>query len=761
MLKLELNLNLDEIGLATDSEILKGEWSEEYFNKVKNTKAAEYLYHYMSASLATEFPYIPGSDKEAQGAVKIKRKRGENQVAKDLTYIGHKKFQDMLKSTDISEKEKAMDYFSLDESWNLCVAKYYSESENGVQTLYDVVEVKIPYRDMVSQYSVPFVFMMNLQLATHNANYVDAVADLIVQGSEIEFTIFDSITTDETVYTYKATKHTRTLKDDEDDEDDDDDDDDTPEYEESTSQVEEEKRTKTEIDTIKANVTKAKTWILEQETEYVLQLTKEYPYGESGTTTTSSESAPEGEGTWYDPIEETWYEEIIKAEWVKSGDTKTNFNPSEFLGLWKNDTGKYVKGAQYNPNGKVVSYYLAGGELEDKPVMNILSAEEQFYSYFEENVSTQTHAELMKYVVNYYKGKIIDISSLKSIFEPEEFVEGSYEGDFDVHDETIFITDLETLKKAFTGGYSGHQRLVEYAQAFLDMQDKYKVNALFAASVSITETSGGRTGHAVDGKNNWFNIRQGNGWKQYSTPKESIMGFGWQIAEGGYYYKKGNYTVGTIGAIYCPNTPEYPTQADKWIENTKAQISRFYQAAGIDPTPYMNGGGAGGVSGAGGDGYRQKYTTGSGKEYVEYLQYSGPWKYNPYMGGNMKNSGCSVTSVAVILSGFKIDRNPEDVRRIGPGGISITGVLNSFGLKTQVINKPSTTQVLNHLSSGNPVIINAGNGYWSRSTGHYFPVLEAQGNQVYVANVGSSSKTGWYDINKVLQDNKKVIFISK
>lgn len=737
---------------------------------LKNSQAAQYLYRFMTASLTTEFPYIEGSDEEAQGIVKIKRKKSETEEAKDLTYIGYEKFQNTLKNGNRTQKEQLLNNFSIDESWNLCIVKYYKETVNGNETQYDVIEVKIPYRTMISQYSVPFVFLMNLQIATGNANYVDAVADLITQKSEIEFTIFDSVTTDTQTYTYNATKHikistenisnTAAVS--------------GSEYQITTREINEETVTVKEMDTIKANVTKAKTWILDQVTEYVVETQKEYPLGEEGETKSYSDgSEPSGEGTWLDPVTEHWDEEIVKQEWIKSADTKTNFTPSEFLGLWKNATGTYELGAPYDANGKVVSYNLAGGNLKDRPIMNILSAEEQFYGLFEDNAKTQTHAELMRYLIHLYKtGEELDISGLKSLFEPDEFVEGSYLGDFDVHDESLFITDLETLKQAFQGGYSGHEKLVQHAQAFLDIQERYKVNALFAASVSITETSAGRAGHAIDGNNNWFNVRQGNGWRKYDSPEDSIMGFGWQIAEGGFYYTEGNYTVGSIGQVYCPNTPEYPTQADDWVVNTKAQIVRFYAAVGRDANSYMTGGGygAGGVTGAAGEGYRGKYTTGSGKTYVEYLQYAGPWWSNYYMGGNMKNSGCSVTSTAVILSGFGIDKNPEDVRRINPGGISITGVLNSFGLKTFVsyYNTSNGTEisehanrVLEHLKSGNPVIINAGNGYWSNGSGHYFAVLEANGNQVYVSNVGSSKKTGWMHINKVLEDNKKVIFVSK
>lgn len=676
----------------------------------------------------------------------------DNEEAEDLTYMWYEDFKKLLESDDNQVKESALKYFSLDEAWNLCIAKYYKEVENEEIKAYDVIEVKIPYRTMVSQYSVPFVFLMNLLLGTNNANYVDKVADLIAEESEIEFTIFDTIATDETTYTYTATQHNKSY------------DEETDTSETTSYSIKQVTVTTIEVDTIKANVTKAKTWILDQETKYALQATKEKPLGENGINKPSpNESEPEKQGSWRTGINEHWYEEIITGEWIKEGDTKTTFTPSRFLGLWKNDTGVYTKGASYNPEGIVVEYFLAGDNLLDKPVMNVLTNEEGFYSYFEENVSTQIHAELMRYLIHYYKtGEELDLSDLESIFEPDEFVESSYAGDFDVHDESLFIKDLETLKKALQGGYSQSGKLVENAEAFLDMQNTYKVNALFAASVSITETGGGRTGHAVDGLNNWFNVRSGNGWRPYGSAEESIMGFGWQIAQGSYYYAQGNYTVATIGVIYCPNTIDHPNQADKWIENTKAQIVRFYNAAGLDGDSYIKGKGpgAGGISGAGGEGYRGKYKVGD-KEYIEYLQYAGPWKYNSYMGGNMKNSGCSVTSVAVILSGFGVDKNPEDVRRINPSGISITGVLNSFGLKTNVIRKPTQSQLLDHLKTGNPVIINAGTGYWSKGSGHYFPVLAADGNKVYVSNVGSSSKTGWMDVSKVLEDNKKVIFIKK
>lgn len=774
ILEEDIGIDVNDLKLA-EVNAQTGEINEE--------KASEYLYDFFTSSMASELPYIEGSDKEARGIIKIMRKDSNTDgEARQLEYIGYEKFSEMLKSTDNSVKEKAKNYFSIDESWNICVTKSYKETKNNVIQEFEIMEVKIPYRTMVSQYTMPFEFLIALQSVTQNVEYVQAVADLATKNAEIELTIFDSITTTTTTETYKHSTMSKWVEEIENDfgevissE---------PKRSGPNEQPDQVTVTVTQEESIKANITKARTWALNQETPYTEERAPmEYPLGEGGNTIEiPDEPEPEGDtGSWKVDQSMNTVVAIDASEWKKTSDTTTIINADRFLGLWKNSTGKYEeyynsdnsvnKNAKYNPDGEVVKYKLMGTGQDDRPVMNILSSEAWIKELLQNNMRTQTHAELMDYFIYLYKkGEPLedvtvefDIDGLISVFEPEEFVEGSYEGDFNVHDESLFITDIETLIAAFSGGYSGNSKLIANAQAFLDMQNEYKVNALFAAAVSITETSAGRAGHAIDGHHNWFNITGDDKWKHYSSDAEGIKAFGDLIANGSYYYTQGKYTVGAIGHTYCPNTPEYPKQGDLWVQDTKAQIVRFYAAAGIDANAYMSGSGngAGGMTGAAGEGYRGEYTTGSGKTFVEYLQYTGPWWSNYYMGGTMKNSGCSVTSVAVILSGYGIDRNPEDIRRINPDGISIVGVLRSFGLTCREDQNATAEEILQHLNTGNPVIINAGNGYWSNGSGHYFAVLEANGDQVYVSNVGSSTKTGWMDVNKVLLQNKKVIFISR
>lgn len=328
----------------------------------------------------------------------------------ELKYKGYKEFTEMINSDDRKVKEDTLLYFSLDESWNLCITKWSKESKDGEETSYEISEEKIPYRNMVSGYTVPYAFLMDLQLISLNADYVEAVANLMTDQSYIDLTIFDTVTTSETTYTYEATEYTK-------------------EEHETTIQETEgntivDKQvtyyittseqigpnvtvTKTETDTVRANITRAKTWIIDQTVKYNVQQNKEYPFGAKPgkVEEDTSQKEPSGEGTWRNPIKETWYEEIINNEWVK-GTTQTKFMPNEFLGLWKNETGKYVKGAPYVTtynNGKQVEYNVLGGNRTEAPIKNIQISKDQLYDLLEANQSTQIHSEIMKEIINFYE----------------------------------------------------------------------------------------------------------------------------------------------------------------------------------------------------------------------------------------------------------------------------------------------------------------------------------------------------------------------
>lgn len=149
------------------------------------------------------------------------------------------------------------------------------------------------------------------------------------------------------------------------------------------------------------------------------------------------------------------------------------------------------------------------------------------------------------------------------------------------------ITDIETLQEAFSG-YPTNSKLIENAQAFLDMQETYKVNAIFCAAVAIQETTAGTNGtYALDG-HNWFNYMPISGidqldgylgtqssWCKWDTDVHGIMGFGYYISQhSSLYFSQGEYTVSAIGSHYC-------VPPDDWITGVQGYMTDLYEAAGI------------------------------------------------------------------------------------------------------------------------------------------------------------------------------------
>ena len=133
--------------------------------------------------------------------------------------------------------------------------------------------------------------------------------------------------------------------------------------------------------------------------------------------------------------------------------------------------------------------------------------------------------------------------------------------DYDVSDETNFVTDIEDFKKMF----SKYKNITANAQAFLDMQEKYQVNAVFAACVTIAESSGGTAWAAIAPSTyNWFSIKgsyRGQSyisptnnkgpWRKYPSFAAAVDDFGDLIANAPYYYKRGKKFVSEIGPVYC------------------------------------------------------------------------------------------------------------------------------------------------------------------------------------------------------------------
>lgn len=166
-----------------------------------------------------------------------------------------------------------------------------------------------------------------------------------------------------------------------------------------------------------------------------------------------------------------------------------------------------------------------------------------------------------------------------------------------------------------------------------------------------------------------------------------------------------------------------------------------------------------------GDGYNSLTKVGN-KNYKNYKQYEGSYKNQKYFGGEISDSGCGPTSVAIVASGLGIDKTPGDIASIIKekyGDISSSNTLKEaltdIGITAEAKpnNSTDTTvkDIKNNLESGKPVIIsviNPGDNKYS-SDNHFMAILDIKGNTITISNPGRNDNGGTVtdDINNFVK----------
>lgn len=178
------------------------------------------------------------------------------------------------------------------------------------------------------------------------------------------------------------------------------------------------------------------------------------------------------------------------------------------------------------------------------------------------------------------------------------------------------------------------------------------------------------------------------------------------------------------------------------------------------------------------DGYFTTFTTGNNhkKTYKEYKQNgNASWSENEYWNTTMSESGCGITAMSIILSGYQKNITPEDLRKKYapilnyeklPQELSSTYHIKNSGFyydTTHLSNKA----IEDHLLTNRPIIICVWNkpteNRWTTAS-HYMVLLAADGQgMVYVSNPNGlendSKGSGWYDINEITPYIAKAIYI--
>ena len=178
------------------------------------------------------------------------------------------------------------------------------------------------------------------------------------------------------------------------------------------------------------------------------------------------------------------------------------------------------------------------------------------------------------------------------------------------------------------------------------------------------------------------------------------------------------------------------------------------------------------------DGYFTTFTTNgeNTKTYNEYKQNgNSSWSQKTYWDDTMENSGCGITSISIILSGYNKNYTPEDLRKkyqpvLKSDKIS-SELYKNFGIENSDFfydsKHLSNNYIKEHLKSNRPILIcvwtNPKKNRWTTSS-HYMVLLAVDDkDKVYVSNPNGLENTakssGWYDINEITPYIAKALFI--
>lgn len=402
---------------------------------------------------------------------------------------------------------------------------------------------------------------------------------------------------------------------------------------------------------------------------------------------------------------------------------------------------------------------------------NISGAETWLFAIIESNSDTVNMLELTKYMFYCATGINWGVTSFDfSIYAQTEFPDSIQGSGIIVHtgkSDPKMVLTKDQIEQIIKNKYKGkvQQNLLGSLDAFMDIQNNYNVNAVFAIAVVMQESTAGTNWGLIDSSTyNWASItgkkgggyvdKNGTSWNKYSSFSAATHDFGDLIANGKYYFKAGNYTVGSIGQHYCQ-------PPDNWIEKVSSIMKSLYDSIDIQiggeitPNP-----------GADSDGYTGTYTNSSGRTFYEYKQYLGSWKSKSYAKGTMKSKGCYPTAVAILASSYDSHITPETVRQTqGSNGLaSATGFFGSHGISSQdTKSNISKNDISSALAQGKTAmvhVVKAKGSSLPSGDEHWIALLDVKGEQVYVSNPGNTKKTGWLDFSVVMKGLDRVIYVN-
>ena len=614
-----LGFDMDDLWLLGDIEKEDTD-NEETLKKKQEEAAKKYIRKFLEAQLVTETPhYEPviasgnAYNQKTYGQVYIYRANdqeyiNENSKATPMSWMSYSTMQEEAAKNNEKGLNAIKNHYSIDDEGKLVIAQWTKIETTGKADEVIISLKHIDYKSAISQYTTPMNFFIYLTMVSQNPEFVSAVTDM-VKNSRIELTIMDTKTVNVEEEKYSFTRNTKTTHE-------------TKRqgvvintYTTSRSRGVEQTTTTTTTTVVPTpKITYAKTWFSEQRITYKIANQDPYhnyeKYTENEDSSLADDAEPgdpqaNGSTSWNTnkcreittDVTGTTYKEETRGNVIdKTGEkgsngvtqdsyknerrqVKNNFTVDDkttFLGLL-DDYFKIPNSNRYEAAGKT----------------NMVGGAEWLFGLMEKDGRLQNLEQVMRYVMYKYTGKEYGVKELDlSIFNIRDFSDLTSVGLKVKVGETGAPEALtkqqieEIISKRFSG--EAYNNLMSAIDAFMEIQNRYHVNAVFAIAVAQKESSCGVNWAAIDpSTHNWYSIRgdyNGNsidGWRKYPSFKEAVNDFGKLIGTSSYYFGGGNITIGNIGKSYCP-------PGDEWSRGVSQFVKELYESLGI--TIYAVGG---------------------------------------------------------------------------------------------------------------------------------------------------------------------------
>lgn len=614
-----LGFDMDDLWLLGDIEKEDTD-NEETLKKKQEEAAKKYIRKFLEAQLVTETPhYEPviasgnAYNQKTYGQVYIYRANdqeyiNENSKATPMSWMSYSTMQEEAAKNNEKGLNAIKNHYSIDDEGKLVIAQWTKIETTGKADEVIISLKHIDYKSAISQYTTPMNFFIYLTMVSQNPEFVSAVTDM-VKNSRIELTIMDTKTVNVEEEKYSFTRNTKTTHE-------------TKRqgvvintYTTSRSREVEQTTTTTTTTVVPTpKITYAKTWFSEQRITYKIANQDPYhnyeKYTENEDSSLADDAEPgdpqaNGSTSWNTnkcreittDVTGTTYKEETRGNVIdKTGEkgsngvtqdsyknerrqVKNNFTVDDkttFLGLL-DDYFKIPNSNRYEAAGKT----------------NMVGGAEWLFGLMEKDGRLQNLEQVMRYVMYKYTGKEYGVKELDlSIFNIRDFSDLTSVGLKVKVGETGAPEALtkqqieEIISKRFSG--EAYNNLMSAIDAFMEIQNRYHVNAVFAIAVAQKESSCGVNWAAIDpSTHNWYSIRgdyNGNsidGWRKYPSFKEAVNDFGKLIGTSSYYFGGGNITIGNIGKSYCP-------PGDEWSRGVSQFVKEMYESIGI--TIYAVGG---------------------------------------------------------------------------------------------------------------------------------------------------------------------------